>query len=1283
MHCSSLTLIGKRDVQQSEIITEQTFIMDPVAPDFNSGNATIMSSANNITLRSLKPEKAIQDTFHVSYVQLDPLKYFPNLNVHDITDQRFIEIYLGNLKPGRDYNVSITSLIAGIESKPWTGLLTTKPLPPENLTVTEVNINGASCVKITWNASRKSGVDHFAISYGPQDVDAPTNKITVQSSQTNVDLCTHLHSGLTYKFSIVAYRHNQRSQSTVLYYTLRPKAPQNLGILVDFDKRKFRCSFLIDLHPGRRYEISAVTISGGVKSKKASNNFALPPAFDMRLFGLNLREENGDVKLEWPEDEMRRRRLNDIWRNLVGNDSSLHMRVDPLSASAISEQSKQFESKPSDDEPIVIRNLRKGSCYKIQIYTVTKSGIVSSERFEELFRMSAPAVNVTREEILKTSAVFRVHLYDGVNVDRDECSLNIMVMCGKPSMSKQRSCAVKVRSMEQITFETKQDRPGPVQNLTVQALNPYSVKLSWFPPVLANGLITQYTVEVYAMDGGVESIDWWLNVNADGLSKQDNDHRIDVVVDSLIGGLQYRFDVRAVTEAGQGDSTAASHIRMPLLAPPRPNVRVEVLRNTIHSNDVAVRYSTAMFSTKHGLLSKHALIVCEVANDGRLNENWIVEDGNRSVRTWAQVQRFDVWPPYVALESPIEPANKFVPTKFISEMIGVDKRCKNMPIETVCNGPLKAATKYRFKLRIYTSSNLWTDSDFSEIVITESAHSVTAVGGILIALLLLFIPSLFIAVIIFAWNKHKKLCGATYGSAVSSKESQWAALKMMMAERAADCLAKLGLDSEHDASSCANETTANASASFGHHRRSRSLRERTGVDQRLERLPSGPPPNQKSFLSTIVPGANTNKSRPVRVCDFVEHVRLMSADSDFRFSEEYDDLKSVGNGQTCIAADLTVNRAKNRFTNVLPYDHSRVKLLSLDDEDGSDYVNASYIPGFNSRREFIAAQGPLPSTRDHFWRLVWEQQCPAIVALTKCVEKGRDKCHQYWPDNDQLSVVHADIEVTLMNETVYDEFILREVRLTNLSQSSSLSRTVRHFHYMAWPDFGVPERASGIVQFVRLFRQKLPPSTCNKPTIVHCSAGVGRSGTFIALDHLMQSIAHDRPLDVFGIVYDMRMERCHMVQNEVRTCILLLQQFYIIDPMKLKPNFHLQQQYIFIHQCLEYVLQNDATNTVKSSPSVPSPNVNAAAIFRSTNSSSSTNNSNNSSANANNNKIPNRRSVSSGHSSISTTNMTINYVKIVEEEEVPAASILTRKPRIEVHKNAAFEDDEGIAESGL
>ncbi|OZC05141.1 Protein-tyrosine phosphatase, partial [Onchocerca flexuosa] len=499
--------------------------------------------------------------------------------------------------------------------------------------------------------------------------------------------------------------------------------------------------------------------------------------------------------------------------------------------------------------------------------------------------------------------------------------------------------------------------------------------------------------------------------------------------------------------------------------------------------------------------------------------------------------------------------------------------------------------------------------------------------------------------------------------------SHWAALKMIMTERAAQCFAKLGLDAAATtASSTKNishlqtsqpQNTITATDSIvtvsaapndlaiasGYHRRSRSLRERTGVDQRLERLPSGPIILQKFTAHTVIPGSNIEKSRPVLIHNFAEHVRLMSADSDFRFSEEYENLKLVGHGQTCIAADLTVNRAKNRFTNILPYDHSRVKLIPTDDDDGSDYINASYIPGFNSRREFIAAQGPLPSTRDHFWRVVWEQYCPAIIALTKCVEKGRDKCHQYWPDNDQLSVLYADIEVTLMNETVYEEFTVRELKLTNMNEPVASPRTVKHLHYMAWPDFGVPEHAAGLVHFVHLFRTRLPPSSNNKPTIVHCSAGVGRSGTFIALDRLIQCVAKNLPLDIFGIVYEMRLDRCHMVQNE--------------------------QQYIFIHHCLLYVLEteyNIGTNLISNNLSQIDGSVTS--TFLSDNVIGFSNS-------IISNDIGNKLCMEITNSDVQIigSNGGTTFIGNVSQHQPNATWITT--PRVEVHLNPAFDDDEG------
>ncbi|MCP9261709.1 Tyrosine-protein phosphatase 10D [Dirofilaria immitis] len=508
--------------------------------------------------------------------------------------------------------------------------------------------------------------------------------------------------------------------------------------------------------------------------------------------------------------------------------------------------------------------------------------------------------------------------------------------------------------------------------------------------------------------------------------------------------------------------------------------------------------------------------------------------------------------------------------------------------------------------------------------------------------------------------------------------SHWAALKMIMAERAAQCLAKLGLDAATTATPSTTTilppltsqsqniiTTTDSTAAVsvasndlvdasGHHRRSRSLRERTGVDQRLERLPSGPATLQKFTPHTgCEERIDLYLNRPVLIRNFAEHVRLMSADSDFRFSEEYEVGSEIGWTWTDMySSGFNSESSKNRFTNILPYDHSRVKLIPIDDEDGSDYVNASYIPGFNSRREFIAAQGPLPSTRDHFWRIVWEQHCPAIVALTKCVEKGRDKCHQYWPDNNQLSVIYADIEVTLMNETVYEEFTIRELKLTKMNEPTALPRTVKHLHYMAWPDFGVPEHAAGLVHFVRLFRTRLPPSHNNKPTIVHCSAGVGRSGTFIALDRLIQCVAKNLPLDVFSIVYEMRLDRCHMVQNE--------------------------QQYIFIHHCLLYVLEAEydaVTNSIGNSLSQIESTITS--TFLSDNIVIGFPNS------IINNDIGNKLNAGITSSDVQIISNNGDTTLVGNALQYQPNSMWTTTPHVDVHLNPAFDDDEGIAESGL
>ncbi|VDM97045.1 unnamed protein product [Thelazia callipaeda] len=834
-HQYSISVLG-RQKGESEMIKEERVIMNPVAPNFSSSNASVLIYHTNITLRALKPQRALQDSFQIAYVQLDPLRYFPKLEINDIPEQNHIEIYLGNLLPGRNYNVSVTPQIMDVEGQPWKDLLTTKPYSPENLTVTEMN---TTCLKLSWFLTSRTGADFIVISYRATKITNPLTTIKVPRNQTSVEVCNKLQPGRTYLFVAKTVKSKTESEAVQILYTVKPKTPKNLKILTDYEKRKFRlsidiapeseshtekcfvslvnekldvierisdvnhatsnsserqCSLYVDLRPGRRYEVSAKTISENTSSNIISKSFALQPAFDMKSFGLQLSETNGTLMLKWPAAEMTLARLDDVWENIVGPDSTLHLRVEPQSKSSTStwqEQPKRFERRQYEHDPLIVPKLKRGACYKanlisflsplliyyytflsnflmgVQIYTVTKSGIASEEKYEQIFRISAPFINITREEVAKSTATFRVVLESPIISDPPECNLHIVVvdmrnmtiydritplipeispivleglrpyhrytinsqiMCGKPN---DKICLAKLQTMDPITFDTRQDRPGPIQNLTVRILNPYSVQLFWLPPALPNGIITHYIIDIHPMEDEREN-DWSVSVGvgahqpSTSLHGNNYNHNnvvqqpVKAIVDNLIGGMRYRMDVRAVTEAGEGDLSAASdavHAEMPILPPPLPSSRVEIVHNTIHSTDLEIRYSTAMFNTKHGYLKKSALIVAEVG-DSKKNVDSITDQQNKTF-TWGQAQRFDVWPAYVAIETAIEPLRKFFPPRFVSEIIGADNTCAETEHDAICNGPLKSSTSYRFKLRLYTAPNLWTDSEYSETVTTS------------------------------------------------------------------------------------------------------------------------------------------------------------------------------------------------------------------------------------------------------------------------------------------------------------------------------------------------------------------------------------------------------------------------------------------------------------------------------------------------------------------------------------------------------------------------------------
>ncbi|XP_032364750.1 receptor-type tyrosine-protein phosphatase beta [Etheostoma spectabile] len=292
-------------------------------------------------------------------------------------------------------------------------------------------------------------------------------------------------------------------------------------------------------------------------------------------------------------------------------------------------------------------------------------------------------------------------------------------------------------------------------------------------------------------------------------------------------------------------------------------------------------------------------------------------------------------------------------------------------------------------------------------------------------------------------------------------------------------------------------------------------------------------------------GPTSGVRGPIKTVTFENHFIKLQADSSYLLSQEYEDLKDVGRNQALDSALLPENRGKNRYNNILPYDSTRVKLSYVDDDPCSDYINASYIPGNTFRREYVATQGPLPGTKDDFWKMIWEQNVHNVVMVTQCVEKGRVKCDHYWPC-DQDSLYYGDMIVQMLSESVLPEWTIREFNICSEEQRG-VSRLVRQFHYTVWPDHGVPDTTHSLIQFVRTVRDYVNRSPGSGPTVVHCSAGVGRTGTFIVLDRVLQQLDTRDTLDIYGAVFDLRLHRSHMVQTE--------------------------RQYSFLHQCVRDVLR--------------------------------------------------------------------------------------------------------------
>ncbi|XP_040894486.1 phosphatidylinositol phosphatase PTPRQ [Toxotes jaculatrix] len=648
-------------------------------------------------------------------------------------------------------------------------------------------------------------------------------------------------------------------------------------------------------------------------------------------------------------------------------------------------------------------------------------------------------------------------------------------------------------------FQTLEEEPkDPPKNVIVSVIpeEVNRVKVTFTPPEEPNGNITAYFVYIYEKDQLVK------NMSLSIIQREYN--TLTAVIEGLKGGHSYSIQILARNGAGRSPPSPHVQITTGIKAPAKPTQRPQAVLGhggvaMVTHRSITIRMPACFYSDDNGPITKIQVIVAEsgvkdiqnltswknaffgrpapyLTDKGFPNPHCFFGDGASRTDTHVRGGR--------TVSGDGRPLVRHNHTTAGTYVIGENDDCmRENNTDNFCNGPLKPNTVYVFKFRATNINGQYTDSEYSDHVKTAVDGLLTREEQIILGVLLSFFLAVLLIIIICASVKihQRKKEGGTY----SPREAEIIETKCKLDQLIA--VADLELKQEK----------LNRYSSFFFRRKE------IYVIQLLSYRKSLKPVNKKSFL---------------------QHVEDLCANDNAKFQEEFAELPKLLQDLATTDADLPWNKSKNRFPNIKPYNNNRVKLLSEPGTAGSDYINASFVSGYLCPNEFIATQGPLPGTVADFWRMIWETGTRTIAMLTQCYEKGRIRCHKYWPEDNKPMSVFGDILISKVSEEVFPDWTVRTLKV----EKHGHYILVRHFNYTSWPEHGVPESCSTLIKFVKAVRAHRHDNTT---IVAHCSAGVGRTGVFIALDHLIQHVRDHDFVDIYGLVAELRSERMCMVQN--------------------------------------------------------------------------------------------------------------------------------------------------------